>query len=128
MQPQINIAAPPTTPAILLGFVHYLSSTHPLHNTKHLYWIFQNRDLCAKGAKGFACAGTYKGLKYTTLRIALGFLRSQRTEQELLHTVAHEYKHALQYDADLTRQGPTSSDEELEACEFARVMVGQFQA
>ena len=127
MTPLINIKAPDNTPPILIEFTHYLSKTYPLVSTKHLNWEFQNRYLCAKGASGFAFTSTYKEHRGTTLKVALGFRKEQRPIEKLLHTIAHEYKHALHFETPGRKRGHISDAEELEAAKFAEEVVPNFK-
>jgi hypothetical protein len=119
MLPVVEYTIPPNAPNSLKAFAEYLQVTYPLTNTKRLYWRFLNRDYAAKGASGFAAAGEYKNMKYTTLKVALGTTKYRRCEEACLFTIAHEYAHALQYGKGRAGLGPTTPKEELEADLFA---------
>lgn len=122
----IKIRPRPNTPEIVLRLIHYLHATYPLHLTKYLYWEFYNRDMAAHHAVGFAGSGEYKGFVYTTLKIALGYRTSRIPVANLLHTVAHEFMHAIQYDREVKEKRTTSKARDEEADRFADEVINQF--
>jgi len=92
---------PKNTPQAYIDFVDFLVSTYPLRNTSHLIWEFTNRPEVAHKAWGINYNATYDGQKCTTCNVAMGSLKMPRPIEKVLHTIAHEYRHAMQYDIGL---------------------------
>jgi len=87
------------TPQEAIQFTQHLLDTFPLTKTHQICIEFSSKNSIGRQAWGRA-----KNWNYTCLcihlEIALGFSKERRPLAKVLHTVAHEYCHALQYDQE----------------------------
>jgi hypothetical protein len=114
----------------VIDILKKLCTTYPLTNTMHL-------NIHAKESIG---VGMVNGLNTllghcnsfgdrdnnpiaTTIKIALGTSKVQTTKQELVCTLAHEYRHAMQYDRKMYATKP---EWELDADLFAWAFMQDF--
>lgn len=125
-----TLYAPAHTPGKVLSLLKHLQAHFPLTNTHHMNIYFENRPNVRHHAMGFASPGVHNGRLYTNLHIGLGFKKTPRPLTEVLDTLAHEYRHAIQYDnatlgddTDIAKYGDC-----VEAFEFAAKIVPEFLA
>lgn len=99
MVPLVKYNAPKSTPEVVLDFTKYLTENFPLTRTKFLHWGVIQRERVGKNVIGLAAQmETGATLTWIRLDVALGFSTKPFDIYKVLHTAAHEYKHALQYD------------------------------
>jgi Zn-dependent peptidase ImmA (M78 family) len=92
----LKLTAPKNTPQEALNLLQTLEERYPLTNLTGGTLTFINRDHTDRHAKGMATRYD----DFIHLKVSLGYKDSRRSEQEVCWILAHEYKHALQYDTN----------------------------
>jgi len=93
-----KIKAHPATPQEAIDFFNHLLNSFPITNQRQCIIEFISTNSTGRHAHGRAFHWPVMGTIY--LEVALGNARERRPLARVLHTVAHEYCHALQYDQD----------------------------
>lgn len=93
-----KIKAHPATPTEATQFIAHLLHSFPLNNQRQFVIEFISTNNTGRHAHGRAFHWPVMGTIY--LEVALGNRRERRPLNKVLHTIAHEYCHALQYDQD----------------------------
>jgi len=86
------------TPEEAIQFIQHLTKKFPLTNQRQLVIEFLSTNSTGRHAHGRAFHWPVMGTIY--IEVALGTRKERRPLSGLLHTIAHEYCHALQYDQE----------------------------
>lgn len=123
-----TLYAPAHTPAKVLALLNYLQSTHPLTSTHHTNINFENRPNVMRNAVGFTSPGVHNGKLYISLTVGLGFKKTPGPLTEVLDTLAHEYCHAMQFDAAMLAgdEAVAKYGDCIEANAFAKKVMPEF--
>ena len=92
------INAHKATPEEAIQFTQYLLQKFPIITKKQITIEFRPTNSIGRGNWGRT--HNYQFNNTIFLELALGFSKERRPLSGLLHTIAHEYCHALQYDQD----------------------------
>jgi len=111
--------------------IEYLLKNYPLENTHSLLLYLKNKDgyyaaaSWCKMAFGVCnrqqlCKELGSGFNFD-IKIALGLLSAPHSKAKVMHTIVHEYRHALQKTNNLQVQ-----DEEADAESFADEVLSKY--
>lgn len=124
MKPSSNTYIPKGADPIFLAFFEWLKLNHPTSTLAGLHLELVNRaPFKVTGVKNPCNGVTNSSLpgmtRFSHMKVALGTPKAARPAEKVLHTIAHEYKHALQHDED----APMNC---IEANSFAAYVVPHF--
>jgi len=86
------------TPQEAIQFTQYLLQSFPITTRRQITTEFRSTN--SIGRDNWGMAHDYKCNNTIFLELALGTTKDRRSLPDLLHTIAHEYCHALQYDQE----------------------------
>lgn len=105
-----------STPKEALQLTQYLITNYPVTSFTKGWIKFVNRGYLKGCATGLASRHENH---WVDLTVTLGFKTSRRSVKAVCHTLAHEYKHALQFDQGLYSGTTVDPVFEAEANSFA---------
>ena len=88
----------PATSQEAIQFTQHLLQSFPITTRRQITIEFRSTNSIGRGNWGMA--HDYKFNNTLFLELALGTSKERRDLQDLLHTIAHEYCHALQHDQE----------------------------